>query len=364
MILSAVIFNLVLMPLDVNAAVVVDHSFFVEAGTRYHDNLNFVESDRESIFLHTVIPQYELSAEDGINKWTGLIGFTLQRSSNTDVFDHRRDPNASIGWSRQLENGLFEINAQYSQFSSRITQFSDTGRAVNDSTNIDKNLAAVWERSLTNRLLFRLNGEYAKTKFEDETSLTDFNNRMAGVGLEYKINEKVTPFVLFRENRFSTTAQPTIDYREYQAGAIYTISPSFIITAGAGITKLESGQRESTGALGIIYERPRSQTAVDFSRAFLPTGIGGLQFSNIFEVSHMYALSQKSRVNLALVTNDTNDEINVFNSQSITGRYAYDIDARWVLGMDIIYQNIKQQATPSVSNTSVGLTFIYTPFQR
>lgn len=364
MVLSAVVFNLALLPLDVSAAVVTDHSFLVEAGTRYHTNLNFVDSNRESIFLYTVIPQYGISAEDGINKWTGLIGFTLQRSSNTDVFDHRRDPNASIGWSRQLENGLFEIDAEYSQFSSRITQFNDTGIAVNDSTNIDKNLGAVWEHNFTNRLLFRLNGEYAKTKFEDETSLTDFSNRMAGVGLEYKVNERLTPFVLFRDNKFSTTAQPTIDYREYQAGAIYTINPRFIITAGAGVTKLESGQKESTGAFGVTYQRPRSETEVSFSREFLPTGVGGLQLSNILEASHMYALSEKSRLNLLLTNNDTNDEINQFSSQSITGGYAYDINAAWVLGMDLIYQNIKQDASPSVANTSVGLTFIYTPLQR
>lgn len=361
-VICAVVFNIALLPLNVSAAVTVDHSFSVEAGTRYHSNLNFLEDNRESVFLYTANPQYQILAEDGINEWTGVLGFILQRSSNVDVIDHRRDPNLNVGWKRQLERGLFSIGASYSKFSSRDTQFTETGRVTNDSTSIDKNLNAVWEHNLTNRLLFRLNGEYNKVKFEDETTLTDFNTRLASVGLEYKINEKITPFVLAVDNRFAATAQPTIKFREYQAGAIYTISPRFTITAGAGVTTVaNTGEREGTGAIAVVYERPRSQTTVGFNRTVFPTGVGVVQTGNTFTASHMYDLSQKSRLGLSLGADNNDDG---FNSQSISGSYGYDINPTWVLGMDVTHLNLKIDGTPSVTDSSVGFTITYIPLQR
>lgn len=355
-------FNLALLPLDVSAAAVIDHSFSTSVGTRYHSNLNFLEENRQSVFLYTVNPNYQILAKDEVNEWTGVLGFILQRSSNVDVIDHRRDPNLNLGWKRQLERGLFSIGASYSKFSSRDTQFTETGKVTNDSTSIDKNLIAVWEHNLTNRLLFRLNGEYNKVKFEDETALTNFNTRRASVGLEYKVNEKITPFVLVIDNRFVATAQPTTKFREYQAGAIYTISPRFIITAGAGVTTVaNTGERDGTGAIAVVYDRPRSQTTAGFNRTVFPTGVGAVQIGNTFTASHMYDLSQKSRLGLSLGADNNDDG---FKSQSISGSYGYDINPTWVLGMELTHLNLKVDDSPSVSDNSAGFTITYTPLQR
>ncbi len=346
---------------NASAEIVVEHTGQIQAGTEYHSNIQYLERGAQSAYVYSLVPQYQIELLDGVNEWFGLIGVTLQRSSNTTVSRRREDPFANIGWKRDLENGgMLGIKAGYLQESTRTAQLFATGLVAEDGTSVTRDVVADWVTPLTERLDLKLQAAYEKTTFSEIIALVGFSVRNVNAELHYKLNEKVTPFIRVADTDYR--AETKIEFQDVLAGAEVNLSPQLKIKAGAGITHFTTSglDDEAVGFIEADYIRPRSSTRVALSREVFTTGDNTIDLGDRLSLAHQYSLSERSRLgaNLDLGQNQSGQE-----NQDLLGFYERDLTTSWMMRLYMGLSNIKDEDRSSANDNLVGFSFIYSsPF--
>ena len=340
---------------NAGAAIVLEHSATISLGTDYHSNIQYLEHDAESAYIYSLTPEYKVKALDGTNEWFGNIGVALQRSSNTTVSRNREDPFATIGWKRALEKGMFGLTASYLKESTRTAQFAETGLVVDDGTGVTRAIIADWTRNLTDKVNLTMQAGYEKNKFSGSNAFSDFDVRNINAELDYKLNERVTPFI-----RVAATDYRSIDRTKYQdllGGASVTLTQQLKVKVGAGVTHISTvGEDEAVWLVEAVYANQKSVVELELTREVFPTATNLIELGDQLGLTYGYLLSDKSQLgfDLRLSQNDTGLE-----TQDILGFYQHNFTASLLMRLSAAVGNIKSENQNSANNNTIGVTFTY-----
>lgn len=362
---SAMIFSGLLLSFNAFAAVVVDHNLSLDVGTDYHSNIQLLDdSIKESAYIYRAVPEYRMSALDASNEWYGVLGIVLQRSSNSALVRDRENPYARLGWKRQLENGLFSIEGQYIEESTRLSQFGTTNAVTQDSDSKAKILDALWEHRLSEKLGLELGANYQRYDFSGEAGFVDYNVYSLSSKLAYARSEFFTPYTIVRVNRFMTDGGglqrlPAADfkYQDVLVGAEVQWSPKLSFDAQTGITRISSlDQDEWVGLIEGEYLGPRYTVSGNIRHDIAPTSQGIIVKRDQLGLGYLYNLTERSNWSVQLTLARTSQNI---DAQSILGVYQRELTAYWTVRGQAGYRNIKSSGTPSRDDKTVGIYFVY-----
>lgn len=340
----------------------MEHSGTVELGTDYHTNLQFLnDSEEESVYIYSIVPEYRIKALDEKNEWYGSVGVNLQRSSNQDISGNREDPFAKVGWVRTLQSGKLELGAEYSKESSRTTQFTQTGVLTEDGTTVTKSVAASWTYDITPTLGITSKAEYADNRFSGVSELSDFTTADYGVELNYAMSDRVKPYVSVIATDYKASAiteNSHIRYQTYLGGADVQISPKLSLDANLGVAQFNSSsQDEAVGGLTATYTEGRHQVMTVLERTVFPTGLNAIEVGDAFRTNYNFEQSERSAWGVALALTQNNSDL---ETQDLTGFYDYDLTTSWLLHVEAGARYLKSPGQESVNDTSVGVFFTYT----
>ncbi len=340
---------------NAGAAIVLEHSATISLGTDYHSNIQYLEHDAESAYIYSLTPEYKVKALDGTNEWFASIGAALERSSNTTVSRNREDPFATIGWKRALEKGMFGLTASYLRDSTRTTQLAETGFVVEDGTEVSRAIIADWTRTLTDKVNLTMQAGYEKNDFSGADALSEYDVRNVKAELDYKLNERVTPFV-----RIAATDYRSIDrikYQDFLGGASVTFTPQFKVKAGAGVTRISTaGENEAVGFVEAAYAKEKSVVKLELSRAVFPTAANLVELGDRLGLTYDYLLSERSQFgfDFGLSQNDTG-----LKSQDLSGFYQHNFTASLQMRLSAALSNLKNENQNSANNNTIGIGFTY-----
>lgn len=353
---------------SVNAELVIDHGPSFTAGTEYHSNLRLAAADKESTYIFTLVPSYNVVAEDGKNQWSGVVGLYAERSSNSNVSGNREDPFAVIGWKRLLENGEVGLSTAYVRTSTRDTQFTETGIFTRNGTSVSRSITADWKHGFTEKLNLAMQAGYEKVKFSNSPALSNFEDRYIYSDLFYTLNEEITPFARFGANDFrskTTLNNNQIKYQDYLVGAIFTIAPAFVISAATGITHFSSlgnnanpniDKNEWVAVMKGEYEGNRYTIDGTLSREVNPTSIGDIQLADQLSANYIYSLSEKSELGTSIVLSQNSNNL---DTQNVRGFYARNLTENLQMEFALAFRNQKSENANSVNDNVIGINFTY-----
>jgi len=271
------------------------------------------------------------------------------------VSRRREDPFATVGWKRQLEKGTVGIKTSYLKESTRDTQLAETGLVSEDGTSVTRDVVIDWTTALTEKFGLTTQAGYEDNTFSGSQALQAFDVRYIKGELDYKMSEKVTPFV-----RLAATDYRSVDRTEFQdllAGATVTFSPKLKVKAGAGVTHISTtGENKEVGFLQAGYSLQRSKFQLGLAREVFPTATNLVELGDKLTAAYDYALSEKSRLGSELLVsqNDSGQE-----NQEFIGFYERDFTQSWLMRLSLGVANIKSEDQASANNNSVGITFTY-----
>jgi hypothetical protein len=345
-----------------NAAVVIEHSGTVRAGTEYHSNLQFRDSSLEdSTYIYSLVPQYKLSALDDKNNWFGTLGVNFQRASNQEVLGNREDPFATLGWERLLERGKLVLLTDYTRQTNRITQFNTTGVVLQDGTSVIKNYSASWDYYLTESLTLNTNARYQDNIFSGVQALGNFTVSDYGIALRYAYSPTVVPFVSILATNFKAEGNPesfNSRYQTYKGGVEINLTPQFSYIADLGFVQFNStSEDELVGKITANYTGEQYTLSGTLERTVFPTGLGFIDVAESLTSAFNYNLTSRSLLGVNLGVRENKSGI---NTQELTGFYDYEVTSTWLMRLQAGARNLKVVGQDSADDTSLGIFFTYT----
>jgi hypothetical protein len=357
------------MAFTLNAeALVVLQQFSLPLGIDHDSNLTLSENDKQSIWLYTAIPTYTISAVKNQNRWYGIAGLRLQRSSNKNISIDREDPNLVVGWDRELERGNFKLVGNYSESSTRITELRTTGLVNSDVTATTKSIAADWSRLLTEKLNFTLGADLQKNSF-DAPDFVGFTTKAIDSSLSYQMNEKLNTFINVAYIKFKSDSQSAINTQNvqnaqnaqnsqnYLAGITYSLNPQLNFSVAAGVNHTSSAGSARIGRASFNFSTEKYQLRGDVERSVAATGIGDFQESDRLSLGYNYTLSEISELGAGF-SFQKNNSLNTNETKFLTGFYSRELSERWRMRLSV---DLRQQKTDTqeANGEVAGLTFIY-----
>lgn len=317
--------------------------FTVPVSVNYDSNIQMADSNEESIWFYNVIPNLNLIASDEVNTFSFSGSLLLQRSSDEDISQDRKDPTIGLSWLRSFERGDFTLSTNYNKASTRVSEQRVTGLIFNDGNIINRNYDASLRYLLSQKLTVITGVGYQETLFSD-TNLDDFNTKNANVRLNYLYNEKMTPFVQFSLSRLENETNvvsnqlainqsngDTITSRNVLVGYDYKVSPQLEYSVAYGFNRISSAGSNWIGNASINYTiNEQSSLVGSISRAATPTGLGGFLEIDNLAVTYLYDLNQKNHLGAEMNWSITRD-VNESNFKRYDVFHIYDIGEDWGL---------------------------------
>jgi len=230
----------------------------------------------------------------------------LQRSSDEDISEDRKDPNLGLSWARGFERGEFSLSTNYSKTSTRVSEQRVTGLVFSDGSAISRSYNADLSYLISEKLTMSTGLGYQETVFSG-AGLDDFNSKNFNVRLNYLYSEKLTPFVQFTLSRFENETNTlsneivseldnngTSVSRNILVGFDYKASPQLDYSVAVGMNRVSSAGNGWVGNANINYViDERSTFAGSISRNVTPSGLGGFLEVDNLSVNYQYDINQK-----------------------------------------------------------------------
>lgn len=270
------------------------HAISVPMEVEYNSNPTLTP-DGESVTRYRVSPQYTLTRESGSTRSVFTFGGVVERSSNTQISDHRADPNIGYELEITAPTSVLTLNATLDEASSRTTEFEETGLVTEDSTVRTGLAGARWVKQLTDQTFLELAGAYARVRYETPL-LTGYEQASAESSLGWQPAEGDRYTVMLSTARLNPDTGARHSSRQgLMLGHERRLSPSFRAEVGVGTVKT-SGTRvgsDTVGMLLLAYEGERLTSDIEWVREISPSGsLGGYTLSQGLRWGLSYPLSE------------------------------------------------------------------------
>jgi len=339
----------------------LEQSATLPFGIEYETNPQLVSNNRQSVKRTIFTPSYSLMATQNNDQFFANLKLNIERSSNQTASANREDPNFSTGWTHDYETGQFGIIANFSEQSTRTSEFDDNGLVTNNNnTRKTKSLGGNWSTELSDRYSLSVNLNATDVEFDGVSAgLNDYKNKSLSSQVNYSINEKVNSFARLSLSRFEPVNTSSTNFRSLDIGANWTLSENFTVSASGGVN--ETGG--SNGASGwqadvsSVYTTERTSTTAGLSRSRSPSGEGIIRESNQLKAGWSYLLSEKANIgvnfnyreNLGVDSNDT---------MRISADYTRALAPEWDFKVSASHRN-RDDNISDVSSNTLSATIIY-----
>lgn len=327
--------------------------FFIPVSVNYDSNIQMADSNEESVVFYNVIPRATFVGSDGVNTINFNGSVLLQRSSDEDISEDRKDPNLGLSWVRGFERGEFSLSTNYSKTSTRVSEQRVTGLVFSDGSAISRSYNANLSYLISEKLTMSTGLGYQETVFSG-AGLDDFNSKNFNVRLNYLYSEKLTPFVQFSLSRFENETNTlsneivseldnngTSVSRNILVGFDYKASPQLDYSVAVGMNRVSSAGNGWVGNANINYViDERSTFAGSISRNVTPSGLGGFLEVDNLSVNYQYDINQKNHLGADAnwsITRDVNDS----SFKRLNGFYGYDLTEDWGVRTYIQYRTLQ-----------------------
>lgn len=327
--------------------------FFIPVSVNYDSNIQMADSNEESVVFYNVIPRATFVGSDGVNTINFNGSVLLQRSSDEDISEDRKDPNLGLSWVRGFERGEFSLSTNYSKTSTRVSEQRVTGLVFSDGSAISRSYNAGLSYLISEKLSMSTGLGYQETVFSG-AGLDDFNSKNFNVRLNYLYSEKLTPFVQFSLSRFENETNTlsneivseldnngTSISRNILVGFDYKASPQLDYSVAVGMNRVSSAGTGWVGNANVNYViDERSTVAGSISRNVTPSGLGGFLEVDNLSVNYQYDINQKNHLGADAnwsITRDVNDS----SFKRLNGFYGYDLADDWGLRTYIQYRTLQ-----------------------
>jgi hypothetical protein len=346
-------------------ALVVLQQFSLPLDIEHDSNPTLSENNKQSIWLYSATPTYTISAVENQNRWYGIAGLRLQRSSDKNISIDREDPNLVVGWDRQLERGNFKLVGNYSESSTRTTELRTTGLVNQDVTATTKSITADWSRLLTEKLNFTLGADLQKNSY-DAPGFVGYTTKTLDSSLSYQVNEKLSTFVNVAYVKYKSDPQIALNTQNsqnsqnsqnYLMGFNYSYTPQLDFSVAAGVNHTSSAGSARAGKASFNFSAERYQLRGDLERSVSATGLGDFQESDRLSLGYNYTLSEISELGAGF-SFQKNNSLNTNETTFLTGFYSRELSDRWLMRLSLDLRQQKSD-TQDANGEVAGLTFIY-----
>ena len=327
--------------------------FFIPVSVNYDSNIQMADSNEESVVFYNVIPRVTFVGSDGVNTINFNGSVLLQRSSDEDISEDRKDPNLGLSWVRGFERGEFSLSTNYSKTSTRVSEQRVTGLVFSDGSAISRSYNADLSYLISEKLTMSTGLGYQETVFSG-AGLDDFNSKNFNVRLNYLYSEKLTPFVQFTLSRFENETNTlsneivseldnngTSVSRNILVGFDYKASPQLDYSVAVGMNRVSSAGNGWVGNANINYViDERSTFAGSISRNVTPSGLGGFLEVDNLSLNYQYDINQKNHLGADAnwsITRDVNDS----SFKRLNGFYGYDLSDDWGVRTYVQYRTLQ-----------------------
>lgn len=327
--------------------------FFIPVSVNYDSNIQMADSNEESVVFYNVIPRVTFVGSDGVNTINFNGSVLLQRSSDEDISEDRKDPNLGLSWARGFERGEFSLSTNYSKTSTRVSEQRVTGLVFSDGSAISRSYNADLSYLISEKLTMSTGLGYQETVFSG-AGLDDFNSKNFNVRLNYLYSEKLTPFVQFTLSRFENETNTlsneivseldnngTSVSRNILVGFDYKASPQLDYSVAVGMNRVSSAGNGWVGNANINYViDERSTFAGSISRNVTPSGLGGFLEVDNLSLNYQYDINQKNHLGADAnwsITRDVNDS----SFKRLNGFYGYDLSDDWGVRTYVQYRTLQ-----------------------
>lgn len=272
------------------------HAISVPMEVEYNSNPTLTP-DGESVTRYRVSPQYTLTREGGSTRSVFTFGGVIERSSNTQVSDHRADPNVGYELEITAPTSVLTLNATLDEASSRTTEFEETGLVTADSTVRTGLAGARWVRQLTEQTDLQLAGAYARVRY-DTPLLTGYEQASAESSLGWLPEEGNRYAITLSTARLNPDTSARHSSRQgLMLNHERRLSPTFRAEVGVGTAKTSGSRvgRDTVGMVLLAYEGERLTSDVEWVREISPSGsLGGYTLSQGLRWGLSYPLSEST----------------------------------------------------------------------
>jgi len=349
----------VLFPAN-SSAETFQQSLTLPLSIEYETNPRLLTNNEKSVRRTILKPDYSLMLTQGNDQFSADFSLNIERSSNQSASEEREDPNLVLAWTRSYERGEFGITANFSEQSTRISEFDDTGLVSADNTRQTRSIGGHWNTALSERYNFALNADVTKVEFDSQTgSLNDYDNKSINARLGYSVNEQIESYAQISLSRFEPATSSKTNFRSLDLGAAWAISEQFNIDGNIGINKTSGSSSESgwQAMLNAEYMTARTRTNIGLSRSRSPSGAGIINESNQLSAGWTYNLSEKENLGL-----DFNYRENLTSNQSdtvlLSANYTRALAQDWDFKLSAAHRN-RDDENSNVSSNILTATIIY-----
>jgi len=266
----------------------------VHQSVGYDSNPDLAPSGEKGIWRGRLSPSYALTWSDGLSEWVGSASLLLERSSDRDRSQDRKDPSASLGWKRFTEFGEVSLQASYDEASTRVTELEESGLVVADGTRERTRFVGGWRRSLSAYTDMAWTADYTDVEY-DGGSLVDYRAVSLGVTLDTALSPRTGGFVSLSTSRHDPDDDTdTSSLHSLMLGLRWNSSARALWSVQGGIasTDGEDDGVSGQGAISLAYDTERGAINLQAGRSVTSSGLGGYAEADYARAALSYALDE------------------------------------------------------------------------
>lgn len=187
----------------------------------YNDNIHLTTAPHSGVWQTSLSPSVKLSSKTEVTEVSGLAQIGFNRFTGEQGLN-RNDKLFSLLASLQSERNTWAMNASYKQDSTADSERVATGIVQARTQRSVLGVNPSWTRTLTERVLLKLDYGFQDVKFESHVNLNDYTFQQVGGALQYRLSERDT--VSLSVNYSKTDYAPKVSE---------VLSPSYLLTTTA-----------------------------------------------------------------------------------------------------------------------------------
>ena len=357
--------SMFLFTVTVNVCASIEQSLTLPLILEFESNPQLSVSNEQSVNRRILVPNYSISSNEETNSWFVNASMRVERSSDQNISQDRDDPSLNMGWTHHYETGQFGATGFYSEQSTRISEFTDSGLVRRDNTNKTRALTLNWANNLNERTSIALDGTRTQVAFVGASTIgfVDYQDDSISAQLNYNLNEQMQTFVRTSYSLYQPDVVNSLntEARSMDLGIDWNVNEKLNIVASIGPNKaIREDQAFRTSwqaSFSVQYATLRTRSSLSLSRDQLPSSTGSLDESYRVAAGWSYELTERDNIDLALswrqnLTSNKN-ETSIF-----TANYTYEVDLSWDFSLSAAHR-VRDDLLTKASSSSIMASIIY-----
>lgn len=342
----------------------IEKRFIVTSGIEHDSNPQMSETDKNPVWIFSLLPQLQLDVKDDLNRWYADIGLLILQHSNQKSVANQENPRLSMGWDRAYESGVFGLKAGYSETTARNAELNNTGTFSNSKNKqTTQTIGANWQHRIASRWSVLSDVNYTDVKYSEAGILDDYTIVAVKSKLSYENSEKLTSYALLGYSQYEPDQNKTTYLTRGVVGFDYQLSEEITISPRAGIYNLSGRQSESDWEAGLKaeYTTPKALHNITVARSIEDSGLG-FRLVDSVRLGSQYSLTERDRIGIDYTFDqfkkDSDLNVSKLDAQSLGVFYSRSISEHWMAKAYVTHRELEFSDSNPKANV-IGVTLVY-----